>query len=365
MPEQNQLGTGEDRIRCKRCGASLNGLEPHANCPVCGSAVSISLPAGRDRETEIPAVGADGVVESDAACRKCGYNLRGLFESANCPECGTTVALSTRGDFLCFADPAWSRKIARGSVWISRGMISTAAALPVSCCSGIGLAASGSWLAVIPLAIGALAFFGGLILQYIGTWIITTPDPALPPHATGVTARKLIRIGLFLSIVDISRDMIVESAGVPQAVWIAARILDIPMSVISVIATVAYFGYLAKLTARIPSYVLTRRAISLKLWAGLGVGIVSLVATTERLYEAFVLTAPATGISAPPAAAGARPILLNVFSIGLGLVGGLIVLISAVRTIGLQWQFATAAREQAERAEANWSGVPVAEPADE
>jgi hypothetical protein len=56
--------------------------------------------------------------------------------------------------------------------------------------------------------------------------------------------------------------------------------------------------------------------------------------------------------------------MLTLFSACLGVFGGITLLISAVRTIGLQWQFATAAREQAARAEANWSGVTAAEPAD-
>lgn len=406
MPDEQRPETGEEQIRCKRCGASLRGLEPDANCQACGTPVSKSLFAraderklaaddpvpdglccsrcgeslnavakiGRCPRCEMPveqslaaggwrsAVGADGVVESDTACRKCGYNLRGLADAGNCPECGTAVRLSTRGDFLCYADPAWSRKIARGSVWISRGIISMAASLTVGCCFGLGLAAGGSALVLIPFVIGALAFVGGLLAQYIGTWIITTPDPALPPHASGVTARKLIRVGLFVTIVDIAVGIMVENAGVPQAVWIAVAILDIPLSVIAVITTVAYFGYLAKLTARIPNDVLTRRAVSLKLWTGLGVGIFSLMTTTEMLYEAFAQGTPATGISASPVAASARPGLLTVFSVGLGLVGGLILLISAVRTIGLQWQFATAAREQAKRAEVNWGGAQPAGP---
>ena len=37
------------------------------------------------------------VVPVDATCLKCGYALRGLKSSGNCPECGTSINESLRG----------------------------------------------------------------------------------------------------------------------------------------------------------------------------------------------------------------------------------------------------------------------------
>ena len=48
-----------------------------------------------------------GLVVIDLSCRRCGYNLRTLAEAGRCPECGSPVGLSTRGNFLQFADPDW------------------------------------------------------------------------------------------------------------------------------------------------------------------------------------------------------------------------------------------------------------------
>src|SRR5438876_3717954 len=55
-----------------------------------------------------------GTVATDIACRKCGYNLRGLPISGRCPECGTPVGLSVKGDLLRFSDPGWLRALRRG-----------------------------------------------------------------------------------------------------------------------------------------------------------------------------------------------------------------------------------------------------------
>ena len=47
---------------------------------------------------------AEGRVDEDITCRKCGYNLRGLPTDGACPECGSAVGHSTHGDLLRFCD---------------------------------------------------------------------------------------------------------------------------------------------------------------------------------------------------------------------------------------------------------------------
>src|ERR1041385_4800198 len=76
-------------------------------------------------------------VEKDLACRKCGYNLRGLMTDGRCPECGTAVGLSVMGDLLRFSDPNWVDTLGRGvkliiagvAVLILGGVLSVAAAM--------------------------------------------------------------------------------------------------------------------------------------------------------------------------------------------------------------------------------------------
>src|SRR5690242_2831255 len=70
--------------------------------------------SGEARLTEPPQLSAEWVVETDALCRRCGYNLRGLPLDGRCPECATPVGLSLRGDLIRFSDPRWSARVVGG-----------------------------------------------------------------------------------------------------------------------------------------------------------------------------------------------------------------------------------------------------------
>ena len=59
----------------------------------------------------------------DLLCNHCGYNLRGLLSEGRCPECGTEVARSLRGDLLVAADPAWLERLIRGHLYVATGYV--------------------------------------------------------------------------------------------------------------------------------------------------------------------------------------------------------------------------------------------------
>ena len=73
-----------------------------------------------------------GGASADLHCVGCGYHLRGLAEDGTCPECGTAVARSMRGDLLSAADPAWMRRVYRGQTLMVIGCMVMLAWIPVA-----------------------------------------------------------------------------------------------------------------------------------------------------------------------------------------------------------------------------------------
>jgi len=58
-----------------------------------------------------------GSVARDVACRRCGYNVRGLRPENLCPECAEPIRDSLRRAWR-FADPAWRRRVIGGIGWL-------------------------------------------------------------------------------------------------------------------------------------------------------------------------------------------------------------------------------------------------------
>ncbi len=58
---------------------------------------------------------AEAVIDRDAACVHCGYNLRGLAATGKCPECGREIATSLAiASISSHSDPRWLRQINQG-----------------------------------------------------------------------------------------------------------------------------------------------------------------------------------------------------------------------------------------------------------
>ena len=108
----------------------------------------------------------EGRIDQTLTCEACGYDLRGLVLTQDCPECGLCVALATDRERLIFASHAWLARLFYG----------LRAAL-------IGLAAAGA---------GAAAWFGvvrlfptpiGRALGDRGSGLLYGPSPC--PRACG------------------------------------------------------------------------------------------------------------------------------------------------------------------------------------
>ncbi|MCH7703089.1 MAG: hypothetical protein IID37_15525 [Planctomycetes bacterium] len=129
-------------------------------------------------------------VRADVRCVECGYNLRTLHVTAQCPECGHLVLHSLTADELVFSDTKWLRRVRSGVT-----LLVTALLGPIALALIIVL------LNLLPIGIvnriplGVIHFLVDhalkpfLILGAIGIWRATSPNP-LP---TGDRVSRLLR----------------------------------------------------------------------------------------------------------------------------------------------------------------------------
>ncbi len=112
-----------------------------------------------------------------AACRACGYDLRGLRSDGRCPECGTPVAASLQ-EGVAFAPPAYVGRLAEGAMLNATGVMFPA----------VMMASFWQFADRMPLGPLLMALF-----WCPGLWLLTTPDPAGAPVEGRRTARGWLR----------------------------------------------------------------------------------------------------------------------------------------------------------------------------
>ena len=94
-------------------------------------------------------------------CLRCGYSLRKIVDSRNCPECGLSIWLSLNGsNALDLSNPQWLRHLARGS------MLMSAAQVPIVIILVMMLTQQNAMASLLFVAIGLhlLIHCGGLLL---------------------------------------------------------------------------------------------------------------------------------------------------------------------------------------------------------
>jgi hypothetical protein len=115
---------------------------------------TISLP--------LPAIPPPLMVLEDLPCRSCSYNLRTQPMKGLCPECGTPVELSLRGELLRGADPDWVSRLRLGCELAMWGAVSLYI---------IRIFWRGGFNTEL-IRLAATAVLA------IGTWLLTAPDPS-------------------------------------------------------------------------------------------------------------------------------------------------------------------------------------------
>ncbi len=173
--------------------------------------------------------GASEYVAHDAACLNCGYNLRTLKMTSNCPECGMAVAASLRRDYLAHAPIAWRRRLLAGATALQIGVI----------CS-------------IPF------FFPGVIIAVWGLYQLTDSQPGRSEPAFDRTHRTVARVCLVMGLTLLSIMTIAGLILLFQYRFFALRagrfydfFFGIAFSMI-IIGMINAWYYLAALAGRIP-----------------------------------------------------------------------------------------------------------------
>lgn len=139
-------------------------------------------------------------LDHDRPCLACGYNLRGLSTSGACPECGTPVERSLRGNLLVYSSPEYVASLHRGVFLIQAGIITQI----VLWCALVGLffASQAGLTGVGEQALellGSLLGLAATIASVIGWWLLSAPDPAVLGTGTGDTPRRIVRITVIVS----------------------------------------------------------------------------------------------------------------------------------------------------------------------
>ncbi len=206
------------------------------------------------------AVDAAGRLTGNLACRRCGYNLRGLDASASCPECAAPVERSLPGEPLEFSDPAWLARVARGITWLAVGVAASLTwriMLWSIMWIDAGLVRPGLWMAVwVPVS----------LIELAGAWMLTAPEPTRPGGAR-LTLRRLARGLTIAGCADVLATMghamtwgsaVAVFGGRPGSGVV--DVVDELLGAMAAAGTVAVLAYLRRLLARAARRNLARQA---------------------------------------------------------------------------------------------------------
>lgn len=184
------------------------------------------------------ALDADGRIDQDVTCTRCGYNLRGLSPEGVCPECASPVGRSIQGDFLRFSSPDWVEGLASGMNWIVAGIL---IAILGACVESQAARATAqvNLVEVVILALG--------IVSVVGFWMVTAPDPAREQDEPWWAARSLARSSVVL---DYALNWLGLGTGAMHP-WLAA-VLAVLIVVTSLVKMIAGLVYARQLALRIP-----------------------------------------------------------------------------------------------------------------
>lgn len=132
--------------------------------------------------------------DPDRGCVECGYSLHGLPRDGVCPECGTDLRRSARGELLRFAGRAYLATVCSGLGLVLSGTPLAFAAVPVS------------WMVMLLMIESANFVHGQLVMSTVqlvifgcvavGYWRYTAPDHGFTGRTRRDRARRVVRVAI-------------------------------------------------------------------------------------------------------------------------------------------------------------------------
>lgn len=284
---------------------------------------------------DVPPIPMDdsGSINQDIACKRCSYNLRGLRLDGVCPECGTPVGRSVTGDLLRFADPKWVGTVATGLNLI---VLTFLFGIFLGCAAGGAAAALGGSVVIVLVASACM-----WVLNLIGIWMMTAPDPAGIGEDGNVSARKIVRIA---TVTTVAAAVFTEGIGLlsdDPGIAMLALVISLASALVTLVGEWYKFVFYERLAARIPDELIVKRAQFLR-WAYTPVFAIAVVGGA-------VLAIVAGGN--PAAAMGFAPL-------GIVIAGaGVLLLVVGLLTLALILRLRRLMLAQADLAKRTWAAA--------
>ncbi len=231
------------------------------------------------------APGSDPVVQNDHGCMTCGYSLRGLAQSTKCPECGTPVADSLRGDLLFYRNTDYIHTLKKGLSLILNGIL---VQLIVTIFGGIGIAMlSAAAVATVPPFVmdfvipGVGTAVSAVIL--LGWWWFTAQDPGVA-NQDEPKARLVVRGAVIASLVIAIAALLVPFLPSSPSQFGAREAIAIVLGIGSTAAFATQFFagmlYVRGMARRLPNEKIYKRAksrmIACPIWYTVGILLIGL-----------------------------------------------------------------------------------------
>jgi len=178
------------------------------------------MPAGDDEPSLIDSAGR---VAGDFACLACGYNLRTLPSAGVCPECGTRVGRSLRGDRLSHSDRAWLASISRALALL---VVTIAAIVAVTILDVVlfPLPGAGSAVGIAERLRIAIEILSRVMLSS-GVWVFTYAEPGGVRSGRSRAIRISLRVLAAIQVLTpLARSIIVIRLAIQEAAFVAANV---------------------------------------------------------------------------------------------------------------------------------------------